>query len=135
MLEKANEPFKDKHYDSLLIRSDRGKRVSWKSEDFWNNSCWLTEDAGIWIRDYAPKAVGYDFAQDYEIRLIRNARPGQIIHQPVHDHVLVEGKILQMEYITNLWKIGSPTCTLICLPLNTQNANGSQIRVIAVVDE
>ena len=70
-----------------------------------------------------------------QLRLIRNARPGQIIHQPVHDHVLVEGKILQMEYITNLWSIGSPTCTLICLPLNTQNANGSQIRVIAVVDE
>ena len=135
MLEKANEPYKDKHFDSILIRSDRGKRVSWKTEEFWSNSCWLTEDAGIWIRDYKPKAVGYDFAQDYEIRLIRNARPGQIIHQPVHDHVLVEGKILQMEYITNLWSIGSPTCTLICLPLNTQNANGSQIRVIAVVDE
>ena len=79
--------------------------------------------------------MGYDFAQDYEIRLIRNRKPGQIINQPVHQHVLVEGQILQMEYMTNLWNIKSPTCTLVCLPLNTQNANGSQIRVVAVVDE
>ena len=135
MLEKANEPYKDRHFDCLLIRSDRGKKVDWKTEAFWDNSCYLTEDAAIWIRDYAPKVVGYDFAQDYEIRLIRTAKPGQIIHQPVHDHVLVEGQILQMEYMTNLWNIKSPTCTLICLPLNTQNANGSQIRVIAVVEE
>ena len=135
MLEKANEPYKDKHFDCILIRSDRGKKVSWKTEAFWDNSCYLTEDAAIWIKNYKPKVVGYDFAQDYEIRLIRTAKPGQIIHQPVHDHVLVEGQILQMEYMTNLWNIGSPTCTLICLPLNTQNANGSQIRVIAVVDD
>ena len=30
MLEKANEPFKDKHFDTLIIRSDRPKKVSRK---------------------------------------------------------------------------------------------------------
>ena len=135
MLEKANEPYKDKHYDSILIRTDRGKKADWFTRDFWDTSCYLTDDGGIWIRDYAPKAVGYDFPQDYEIRLVPDAKPGQIITQPVHQHVLVEGQILQMEYLTNLWSIGSPTCTLICLPLNLQHANGGQIRVIAVVDE
>ena len=39
MLEKANEPYKNKHYDSLLIRSDRGKRVSWRTTEYWDNSC------------------------------------------------------------------------------------------------
>lgn len=135
MLDRANEAYKDRHFDCILIRSDRGRKVSWRTEEFWDNSCWLDESGALWIRDYKPKVVGYDFPQDYEIRLIRHRKPGQIIHQPVHDHVLVEGQILQMEYMTNLWSIGSPTCTLICLPLNTQNANGSQIRVIAVVDD
>lgn len=135
MLDKANEPYKDRHFDSILIRSDRGRKVNWKTQDFWDNSCWVDESGAIWIRDYKPKVVGYDFAQDYEIRLIRNRKPGQVIHQPVHDRVLVEGQILQIEYMTNLWNIGSPICTLICLPLNTQNANGSQVRVVAVVDE
>ena len=74
MLEAANAPFADQHFDSLCIRSDRGKKVSWKSPDYWDHSCYLTEDAGIWIRDYKPVLVAYDFAQDYEIRLIKNRR-------------------------------------------------------------
>ena len=134
MLEKANAPFKDQHFDSLLIRSDRGKKVSWKTVEFWDNSCYLTKDAGEWIRDYKPKVVGYDFPQDYEIRLIRKVGPKDPIYQPVHDVVLKEGQILQIEYMTNLWSIGSSTCTLIALPLKLMQADGAQIRVIAVTD-
>ena len=79
--------------------------------------------------------MGYDFAQDYAIRKIRTMKPGDEIPQPVHEHVLKQGKILQIEYMNNLWKIGTPVCQLIALPLNTQHADGSQIRVIAVVEE
>jgi len=135
MLEKANEPYKDQHFDSLLIRTDRGRKVDWKTTEYWDTSPYLTEDAGIWIKNYHPKVVGYDFAQDYAIRNIRTMKPGDEIIQPVHEHVLKQGEILQIEYMTNLWNIGSDTCQLIALPLNTQNADGSQIRVIAVVEE
>lgn len=90
---------------------------------------------GIWIQNYHPKVVGYDFAQDYAIRNIRTMKPGDPIVQPVHEHVLKQGQILQIEYMTNLWNIGSDICELIALPLNTKHADGSQIRVIAVVEE
>lgn len=136
MLEKANEPYKDKHFDSLLIRTDRPNKVDFKTTDFWDNSPYLTEDAGIWIQKYAPKVVGYDFPQDYSIRQHRFIKPGEEYPpQPVHEHVLKQGQILQIEYMTNLWEIGSDTCQLIALPLNTKHADGSQIRVIAVVEE
>ena len=135
MLERANEPFKDKHYDTIIIRSDRGRRVSWESVEFWDNSCWVSADGGKWIRDYNPKVVGFDFPQDYEIRKIRTAKPEDPIVQPVHDFVLKEGGILMIEYLTNLWEVGQPTCQLIALPLNTKNADGSQIRVIAVTEQ
>lgn len=134
MLEKAAEPFNSKHYDSILLRTDRPKKISWKEKAFWDNSPWVTEEGGIWIKNYAPKVVGYDFPQDYVIR-IRDPKPGQDMRQPVHEHVLVEGKILQIEYMTNLWEIGSPICTLIALPLNTQHSDGAPIRVIAVTDD
>lgn len=137
MLEKANAKYKDKHFDSLLIRTDRAKKVDWYSTEFWDSSPYLTEDAGIWIKEYAPKVVGYDFAQDFPIRNFRNMtiKPGDVIYQPVHEHVLKEGKILQIEYMTNFWEIGSDVCTLVALPLKTKHADGSQIRVVAVVDE
>ena len=91
-------PFKDKHYDAIIIRSDRGRRVSWESVEFWDNSCWVSADGGRWIRDYNPKVVGFDFPQDYEIRKIRTAKPEDPIVQPVHDFVLKEGGILMIEY-------------------------------------
>lgn len=135
MLEKANEKYKDKHFDSLLIRTDRGRKVDWKTTEFWDTSPYLTEDAGIWIKNYNPKVVGYDFPQDYAIREIRTMKPGQPIIQPVHEHVLKEGKILQIEYMTDLWKIGSDTYQLVALPLKLMHADGGQIRVVAVIEE
>ena len=106
MLEKANKNYKDRHFDTILIRTDRGRHV-----------------------------VGYDFPQDYEIRNIPKKKKGDPIPQPVHEHVLKQGKILQIEYMNNLWKIGTDVCRLVALPLNTQHADGMQIRVIAVVEE
>ena len=79
--------------------------------------------------------MGYDVPQDYAIREIRTMKPGQPIIQPVHEHVLKEGKILQIEYMTDLWKIGSDTCQLVALPLKLMHADGGQIRVVAVVEE
>lgn len=135
MLEKANEPFKDTHYDSLIIRSDRGRRVSWETVEFWDHSCWVSRDGGQWIKNYHPKVVGFDFPQDYDIRKIRTAGPKDPILQPIHDIVLKEGKILMIEYLTNLWEVGEPVCQLVALPLNTKKADGSQIRVIAVTKQ
>jgi kynurenine formamidase len=110
--------------------------VSWKKLEFWDNSPYVTEDGGEWIRDYHPKVVGYDFAQDYDIRRIRTAKNlKEEIHQPVHEHVLKEGKILQIEYMYNLWSIGSPTCTIVALPLALPDCDGAQIRVIAIVED
>ena len=40
-----------------------------------------------------------------------------------------------IEYLTNLWEVGQPTCQLIALPLFTKNADGSQIRVLAVTEQ
>ena len=101
----------------------------------WEKLYYVGADGGRWIRDYNPKVVGFDFPQDYEIRKIRTAKPEDPIVQPVHDFVLKEGGILMIEYLTNLWEVGQPTCQLIALPLNTKNADGSQIRVIAVTEQ
>lgn len=133
MLAQAAKGYEE-HFDILLLRTDRGKKVSWKETAFWDNSPYVTADGGEWLRDYKPKVVGFDFPQDYEIRKIRTAKDLNEIKQPVHEHVLGEGKILMIEYLTNLWSIGAPVCEIVALPLNTQHADGAQIRVIAVTE-
>ena len=137
MLEKANEPYKDQHFDYLLIRTDRAKKADWTTTEFWDNSPYITDDGGVWLRDYGPKVIGYDFPQDYDIRKIRTTKNLNEIVQPVHDHVLAEGRILQVEYMTNLWSIGSDTCEVVCLPLplGLEEFDGTQVRIIAIVNE
>jgi kynurenine formamidase len=135
MLKQAAGAY-DKHFDYLILRTDRAKKVSWRNLEFWDNSPYVTEDGGEWIRDYHPKVVGYDFAQDYDIRKIRTAKNlKEEIRQPVHEHVLAEGKILQIEYMYNLWSIGAPVCTIVALPLAIPDIDGTQIRVIAIVED
>lgn len=133
MLEQAAKGY-DRYFDYLLLRTDRGKKVSWKEVEFWDNSPYVTADGGEWIRDYAPKVVGFDFPQDYDIRKIRTSKNLSEIHQPLHEKVLVEGKILMIEYLTNLWSIGAPTCDIVALPLNIPDIDGTQIRVVAIVE-
>jgi kynurenine formamidase len=134
MLEKAAAGY-DRHFDYLLLRTDRARKVSWKELAFWDNAPYVTSDGGEWIRDYHPKVVGFDFPQDYDIRKVRLAKDLHEIHQPVHEKVLKEGKILMIEYMYNLWSIGSPLCTIVALPLSIPNIDGAQIRVIAIVEE
>jgi len=135
MLEEANAPYKDQHFDSLIIRTDWPKKYSWRTREFWDVSCFVTKDGGEWIRDYAPNLVGYDFAQDYEIRKVPELGPKEGIYQPVHDAVLKEGKILQVEFLTDLWKVGQPIFQLIVLPLKIDHTDGGQVRAIAVTEE
>lgn len=135
MLDKANEKFKDQHFDIIFIRTDRPKKIPFESQEFWDNSCWVSESGARWIKDYNPKVVGFDFPQDYEIRLIRKVGPKDPINQPLHDIVLDEGKILMVEYLTNLWNVGSDVCKLCILPLKTTVGDGAQVRVIAITEE
>jgi kynurenine formamidase len=125
----------DRHFDYLLLRTDLAKRISWKEPAFWDKAPYVTSDGGDWIRDYRPKVAGFDFPQDYDIRKIRLTRNLHEIRQPVHEKVLKEGKILMIEYMCNLWSIGSPVCTIVTLPLNIPNIDGAPVRVIAIVEE
>lgn len=135
MLDAANEPFKDMHFNTLLLRTDRPRHRSYDSHEYWDSAPYVTEDGGQWILDYGPKVVGFDFPQDFEIRKLRHLPAETDTWQPVHDLVLIEGNILMIEYLTNLWEIKSPICQFIALPLNTQHTDGSQVRCIAIVDE
>lgn len=135
MLEKANEPFKERHFNTLLIRTDRPRHKSYDTHEFWDTSPYITEDGGQWLLDYNPKLVGFDCPQDYEIRKLRFQEPGEDTHQPVHDLVLIKGEILMIEYLTNLWEVKSPICQFIALPLNTQHTDGSQVRCVAIVED
>ncbi|MGB4168989.1 MAG: hypothetical protein WBJ90_06280, partial [Tepidanaerobacteraceae bacterium] len=78
------------------------------------------------------KVIGYDFPQDYDIRKLRFVSERET-YQPTHEHLLKNG-VLMIEYLCNLDKINTNIVKIVALPLNLQNADGAQIRVVAILD-
>lgn len=112
----------------LLIRSDWGLETSWETKEFWSNSPYLTDDAIYWILDQQPTAVGFDFPQDYSIRLLQE-RPVSPEEQKTHT-ILLRNNILLIEYLTNFHSIKGDSCEFFCLPLNLKHVDGCPVRVV-----
>ncbi|MGI6093757.1 MAG: cyclase family protein [Negativicutes bacterium] len=137
---KANEPIDAnllsetlgdrKMKDILIIRTDWAQKTSWESYEYWDNAPYITMCGAEWIKKQNPKVVGFDFPQDYDIRLMRST-PESELKMPVHDFVLNNG-VLMIEYLHNLWNIGVEECKIVALPLKLEYADGAPARVIAI---
>ena len=120
----------------LLLKTCWAQQRNWDSRAFWDDAPYLTRDGAIFLRELGPELVGYDFPQDYDIRML-NKIPRGDIKLPCHEEVLVAGNILQIEYMTNLWEVPAANFDLIALPLKLREGplDGAQIRVVAAYEE
>lgn len=119
--------------DIVLVRTCRARKVDWTTTEFWDNSPYMTKDGAEWLGDLGPKVVGFDFAQDHDIRLIRT-RGEDGLDMTTHDSLLIERGILMIEYMHNLWSLDRDVVDFVGLPLNLQKTEGAPIRCIAVLD-
>ncbi len=117
--------------DIVLIRTDWDRRGDWQSEAFWAEAPYLGAAGADWLVARRPKAVGYDFPQDWVIREMVRREP-QREEFVVHCKFLPEG-ILNIEYLTNLAAIGAPRCYLLAFPLKLEGGDGAPARVVALV--
>lgn len=117
--------------DIVLLRTDLGLRYSWETPTFWERAPYLTREAAEWFLPRRPKAVGYDFPQDYVIRELFSGRAPRVEDFVVHQVFLRHG-ILNVEYLTNLHEIRSPRAQVFVLPLKLETAEGAPARVVAI---
>jgi arylformamidase len=115
----------------VVLRTDWPARRDWQTEAFWDDAPYLTADGARWLaRHPTIKTVGYDFPQDGVIRELRR-RPVANREFVVH-HILLGRHVLQLEYLTNLWRLSRPDPLLVILPLHLEQADGAPVRVVAV---
>ncbi len=115
--------------DFVLLRTDWPDRM-WGDMDFWRKAPYLTEEGATWLAEKKPKAVGYDFPQDYVIRLIEDGQPAKS-EFVVHNVFLPKG-ILNIEYLTNLKSIKRKRVRFMAIPLKLKGVEGSPVRAIAI---
>ena len=98
------------------MRSCWEQQRSPRTEEFWTEAPYLTREAAEWLLARRPKAVAFDFPQDYPIRLLLKGETRPLEENVTHDVLLRNGVIL-IEYLSNTAALVEPRSWFCCLPL------------------
>jgi kynurenine formamidase len=125
------QTFEDRIAQVDFILFFTGWQYKWNTPDYFSDSPTPTKEAAQWLTKFKLKGIGIDsFSVDKII-------PAHIVtseNLPNH-HILLAKEILLIENLTNLDKLHGGAFSFQCIPLNIENADGSPIRPIAMLDE
>lgn len=107
-----------------------GWQHKWKTDAYFANCPTLTPEAAKWLTMFQLKGIGFDA---FSVDPIISAHIVTEENLPNH-HILLGKEILLIENLTNLDQLPSTPFAFQCLPLNIENADGSPVRAIAVVE-
>ncbi|MEM7021124.1 MAG: cyclase family protein [Pseudomonadota bacterium] len=117
----------------VILKSCWEQQRSPRTPEFWTDAPYMTRDAAVWLLARQPRAVGFDFPQDYAIRLLLKGESRPLEENVTHDVLLANGIIL-IEYLSNTAALAGPRTFLCCLPLKVPHADGAPARVVAFED-
>jgi arylformamidase len=117
--------------DIAVLKSCWEQQRSPTTPEFWTEAPYLSREAADWLLERAPRAVAFDFPQDYTIRLLLNGEVRPVEEHVTH-HVLLRNGVILIEYLANTAALTEPRTFLCCLPLKVPDADGAPARVIAI---
>jgi arylformamidase len=119
--------------DIVVMRSCWEQQRSPQTPEFWTEAPYMTREAAEWLLARRPRAVAFDFPQDWCIRLLLKGERRPLAENVTHDVLLRNGVIL-IEYLSNTVALTGPRTFLCCLPLKVPASDGAPARVIALAD-
>ena len=119
--------------DILILKTCWGRKRSVATPEFWSEAPYLGRAAAEWLLAQKPRAVAFDFPQDYTIRLLLKGEVRPLAEHVSHD-VLLRNEVVLIEYLTNTEALTAPRLQFCCLPLKIPAADGAPARVIAWQD-
>ncbi len=114
----------------IVFRTGWGDQRSMATPDFWADAPYLERSAAEWLLARSPKAVAFDFPQDYCIRLLLSGEIRPIEEHVSHD-VLLRHDVVLIEYLTNTGALTTERVMFCCLPMKLPGADGAPVRVVA----
>lgn len=116
--------------DIVVFKTGWGDRRSVATPEFWLDAPYLDRSAAEWLLSRSPKAVAFDFPQDYCIRLLLSGDVRPIEEHVSHD-VLLRNDVVLIEYLTNTRALTAERIEFCCLPLKLPASDGAPARVVA----
>jgi arylformamidase len=117
--------------DIVVVKTCWEQQRAPATAEFWTEAPYMTRAAAEWLLERRPRAVAFDFPQDYTIRLLLQGEVRPLEEHVTHDVLLRNGVIL-IEYLSNTAALIAPRTFLCCLPLKIPGADGAPARVIAL---
>ncbi len=116
--------------DILIVRTDWTDRSWGRFPEFFTRSPYLTPDAADWLIAQRPRAIGFDFFEEYCARLPNFTSDDFICHI-----ILLEQKIVLMEGVTNLGALPSERVQFFAPFYKIANSEGAGARFFAMLEE
>ena len=115
----------------LLLSAGWDRKRGPGTAAFWTEAPWLSRRAAEWLYSRRPRAVAFDFPQDYPIRLLLENKTVPKDQHVTHDVLLTNGVTL-IEYLVNTSELSAPRVLLCAAPLLIPGADGGPARAFAI---
>jgi arylformamidase len=109
--------------DFVLLRTDWSKK--WETNDYFNDFPVLSKEACKWLTDFDLKGIGLD---------VISIDPVNDSYEMMNHKIVFNRGMTIIENLTNLGLVGNELFTFSCLPLKIENADGSPVRAIAIIE-
>ncbi|MFQ5859322.1 MAG: cyclase family protein [Anaerolineae bacterium] len=127
-LERAGKDLDMREGDILLVRTDWTDRMWGQFPEFFVNSPHLTPEAAEWLIAQNPKAVGFDFFEEYSARLPDFTSEDFVVHR-----LLLGSGLPLLEQATNLQVLGKRRVQFFAPFYKIAGTEGAPARFFALV--
>ena len=108
-----------------------GWEHKWKTKDYFEDCPTLSQEAAQWLTQFNLKGIGFDAFSVDKIVSVEKVTPDTL---PNH-HILLAKEVLLIENLTNISLLPEGIFSFQCLPLKIEDADGSPIRAIAILED
>jgi kynurenine formamidase len=115
--------------DIIVIRTDWTDRAWGQFPRFYSESPYLTEDGADWLIDRSPKAIVFDFFEEYSAALVDFTSEDFVVHRK-----LLGVGLPLVEQATNLASVGQERFTIHAPFFKLDAAEAAPCRVFAILD-
>lgn len=111
--------------EAEFILFHTGWDKKWGSESYFHGYPTLTEDAVELLLSLGLKGIGFDTISPDKL---------ENVNLTIHKRYLSDSEGLIIENLTGLDRLGCEPFSLICLPLDLEDADGAPARAVALID-
>jgi kynurenine formamidase len=115
--------------DILIVRTDWTDRSWGRFPEFFTRSPYLTPAAAEWLIAQRPRAIGFDFFEEYSARLPSFGSEDFVCHR-----ILLGANVPMLEQITGLGSLGRSRFDFFAPFYKIAGTEGAPARYFAVID-